>query len=125
MIISPGQNSDIEDKHTGCHFLNSSLRVHWSGFHDNQSGIAAFRVGIGRKPLTVDIIPYQKPKLASEEEFPLQKSYGLSRGDTIYATVEAINKAGLTTTVSSLPTRLISDNDADLINENVFQCINV
>ena len=125
MIVSPGRNTDIKDEHTGCHFMNSSLRVHWSGFHDNQSGIAAFRVGIGRKPLTVNIISYQKPKVASEEQFRLEASYGLSRGDTIYATVEAINKAGLTTTVSSLPTRLISDTDTNLINENVFQCINV
>ena len=124
MIISPDSNHDLWHQHTGCHFLNATLRVYWTGFHDNESHIAGFRVAIGRAPLGKDIIPYKEISIDSEAKFELSQQYGLSRGDTIFATVEAKNRAGLVTKVSSQPTRLLSDTDSNLLNEQDFQCVN-
>jgi hypothetical protein len=125
VIISPDSNHDIRHQHTGCHFLNTTLRVYWTGFHDDESHIAGFRVAIGRAPLGADIIPYKDLKIDSEAKFELSQQYGLSRGDTIFATVEATNGAGLITKVSSQPTRLLSDTDNNLLNEQDFLCVNL
>ena len=62
--------------------------------------------------------------IESEAKFELSQQYGLSKGDTIFATVEATNEAGLVSRVSSQPTRLLSDTDSNLLNERDFQCVN-
>ena len=105
--------------------MNTTLRIYWSGFYDKESEISGFRVGIGRKPLKVDIVSYQNLKIASEAKFDLDERYGLSRGDTIFASVEATNRAGLTSEAASLPTRLISETDQNLVSQGDFHCINV
>ena len=125
MIISPDRNHDIRNEHSGCHFMNTTLRVYWSGFYDKETGIAGFRVGIGRQPVKDDVVSYQNVGITSAAKFHLDERYGLSRGDTIYATVVATNRAGLTSHVASLPTRLISETDGNLVSEQDFQCINV
>lgn len=125
VLISPGENHDMRGKHSGCHFLNTTLRVSWSGFYDKESEIAGFRVAVGRKPFGVDVVSYGSLKIVSEAKFHLDDRYGLSRGDTVFATVEATNRAGLASKVSSLPTRLISESDGNLVNEYDFQCINI
>ena len=116
-------NHDILQQHTGCHFLNTTLRVYWTGFHDNESQIAGFRVAIGQAPLGQDIIRYKNLNISSEAKFDLGQQYGLSQGVTIFATVEATNRAGLVTKVSSKPTRLLLDTDKNLINEQDFVCV--
>ncbi|XP_028399031.1 uncharacterized protein LOC114522524 [Dendronephthya gigantea] len=125
VIISPDPNHDILRHHTGCHFLNTTLRVYWTGFHDDDSDIGAFRVAIGRKPLGDDVLPFRNFNIDFEAKFELTEDHGLSKGDTIFATVEATNKAGHTTKVSSPATRLLSDKDSTLLNEGDFQCLNV
>lgn len=123
MIVSPDRNHDVRHEHVGCHFLNTSLRVHWSGFYDKESMIAGFRVAIGRRPHEPDVIPYTYVGIVTDTKFDLGEQRGLSLGETIFATVEATNKAGLTAKVTSLPTRLISDTDRNLINEQDFLCV--
>ena len=125
VIISPDPSHDKRLQHTGCHFLNTTLRVYWTGFHDDESDIAGFRVAIGRTPVEYDVLPFQNFHTNSEAKLNLTQNYGLSKGDTIFATVEATNKAGLTTKVSSLATRLLSDKDSTLLNEGDFECLNV
>ena len=126
MIISPDRNHDVRRQHVGCHFFNKTLRVHWSEFHDEESQIAEFRVAIGRRPLEADIIPYRYVGIVLDAKFDLGEQYGLSLGETIFATVEATNKAGLSAKVASLPTRLISEySDNNNLSEEDFLCINV
>ena len=115
----------MRHQHTGCHFLNTTLRVYWTGFHDKESRIAGFRVAIGRAPLGTDIIPYKDLNIDSEAKFELSQQYGLSQGETIFATVEARNQAGLVTKVSSKPARLLLDTDNNLLNERDFVCVNI
>ena len=125
VIISPNPNHDLRHQHTGCHFLNTTLRVYWTGFYDYESHIARFRIAIGQAPLAMAIIPYKDVNIDWEAKFELNQKYGLSRGDRIFATVEATNEAGLVTKVSSQPTRLLSDTDSSLLNERDFDCLNV
>ena len=124
MIISPDRNHDVLREHVGCHFLNKTLRVYWSEFGDKESNIAGYRVAIGREPFRYDIIPYTYTRIASDAKFDLGERYGLSLGETIFATVEATNRAGLSTEAASLPTRLISDRESNLSTEQDFSCIN-
>ena len=124
MIISPDHNHDMRPEHVGCHLFNTKLRVFWSGFHDEESNIAEYRVAIGRSHRGYDIIPYTHFGIVLDAKFDLGEKYGLSLGETIFATVKAINKAGLSTEVSSRPTRLISNTDSNLTQED-FLCINV
>ena len=117
MIISPDRNHDVRRHHVGCHFYNTTLRVFWSQFSDKESRISGFRVAIGRRPLVPDIISYTHVGIVEQ--------YGLSLGETIFATVEATNNAGLSTKVASLPTRLISDYpDKNNLSEEDFSCVN-
>ena len=124
MIISPDENHDVRRQHVGCHFFNTTLRVFWSEFQDEESNIAEYRVAIGRRRLGYDVIPYTNFGIVSDATFDLGEKYGLSLGETIFATVKAINKAGLSIEVSSHPTRLISSTDLNLTQED-FLCINV
>jgi hypothetical protein len=124
VIISPDRNHDVRREHVGCHLFNTTLRVFWSGFHDEESDIAGYRVAISRRPLGYDVIPYIHFGIISDTKFELGEKYGLSLGETIFATVKAMNKAGLSTEVSSPPTRLISKSDSNLAQED-FLCINV
>ena len=60
-----------------------------------------------------------------EASFEINDRYGLTQGDIIYVTIEATNEAGLITKLSSQPTRLLSDTDDNLLNEQDFLCVNV
>jgi hypothetical protein len=124
VIISPDRNHDVRREHVGCHLFNTTLRVFWSGFHDEESDIAGYRVAISRRPLGYDVIPYTQFGVVSDAKFDLGEKYGLSLGETIFATVKATNRASLSTEVSSRPTRLISNTDSNLTQED-FLCINV
>ena len=126
MIISPDRNHDVRRHHVGCHYYNTTLRVFWSQFSDKESRISGFRVAIGRRPLVPDIISYTHVGIASNATFALGEQYGLSLGETIFATVEATNNAGLSTKVASLATRLISEHsDNNNLSEEDFLCVNV
>ena len=123
MIVSPDGNHDVRRQHVGCHLFNTTLRVYWSQFHDKESRIAGFRVAIGRRPLEPDIIPYTYVGIVTDASFHLSQYYGLSLGETIFATVEATNEAGLSSKLASRPTRLISDNPD--FSEEDFMCVDV
>ncbi|XP_028410885.1 uncharacterized protein LOC114533553 [Dendronephthya gigantea] len=124
VIISPDRNHDVRRGHVGCHFINTTLRIYWSRFYDEESNIAGFRVSIRRKPRGSDVIPYTYFGITSEARFHLHENYGLSLGQTIFATVEATNKAGLSIEATSPLTRLISLTDSNLVNEQDFLCVN-
>ena len=126
MIISPDRNHDVRRQHVGCHFFNTTFRVFWSEFHDKESNIAGFRVAIGRRPLEADVIAFTQVGVVLDAVFELHdQRYALSRGETIYATVEATNKAGLSSKATSLPVRLLSGTDKNLVAEQDFACLNV
>ena len=83
-------------------------------------------MAIGRRPLGTDIIPFVQVGVVSDALFELHdQRYGLSLGETIFATVEATNKAGLSSKASSLPVRLLSGTDKNLLTEEDFLCVNV
>ena len=125
MIVSADRHHDVIQKHSGCHFFNATLRVYWSGFYDNESDIARFRVAIGRNQLADDVVPYRDVGIANSVNFELGRVAGLTPGDLIFVTVEATNRAGLGTQAASLATRLIGENDERLLKEAAFECINI
>ena len=124
VIVSADRNHDRKRMHSGCHLYSAPLRVYWYGFADIDSDIAGFRVGIGWKKLTSDIISLKYVDITNNITLELRRT-GLQPGDLIYVTVEAINRAGLETQASSLVTRLISPDDHRLMTEQEFDCINV
>lgn len=125
MIVSADRHHDVIQKHSGCHFFNATLRVYWYGFHDNESEIAHFRVAIGRNQLSDDVVPYRDVNITNSANLELGRVAGLTPGDLIFVTVEATNRAGLVTQAASLATRLIAENDARLLKEAAFDCINI
>ena len=124
VFVSPDRNHDVKRIHSGCHLYKAPLRVYWYGFGDMDSDIARFRVGIGRNRLTSDVISFQNVDITNNITLELRGT-GLRPGHLIYVTVEAINRAGLATQVSSPATRLISEYDHRLMIEEEFDCLNI
>lgn len=122
--MSADRTHDVFGIHSSCHLFNRTLRAHWFGFNDEESGISGFRVAVGKKPNAVDVLPFHDVGMTTNITLPLNTS-GLFDGDIVYVTVESSNQAGLTTYSSSPPTRLISADSDAYTSEGDFYCYNV
>ena len=111
--------------HSSCHLFNKTLRVHWHGFNDEESGIDGFRVAVGKQPNTTDILPYHDVGITTNVSLPLNNAAGLFDGDIVYVTVQSRNPVGLETQSTSPPTRLISADSDEYLAEGDFFCFNV
>ena len=124
VIVSSDANNDRLRKHTYCHFINMTLRIYWSGFYDRESEIGGFRIAIGRSKYGTDVVPFKSVDVTDVAEFnDLGDRYGLSLGEILFVTVEAKNLADLSSRVTSLPTRLISEQQYN--SDGDFKCINI
>ena len=125
VIVSPDRTHDVFGIHLSCHLFNRTLRAHWYGFNDDESGIDGFRVAVGKKPNTTDIFPFHEVGITTNATLPLNNVTGLYDGDIIYVTVQSRNLAGLITESTSPPTRLISADTDEYLAEGDFFCLNV
>ena len=125
VIVSADRTHDVFGIHSSCHLFNRTLRAHWFGFNDDESGISGFRVAVGKKPNAVDVLPFHDVGMTTNITLPLNNTSGLFDGDIVYVTVESSNQAGLTTYSSSPPTRLISADSDAYTSEGDFYCYNV
>lgn len=124
MIVSKDRTHDVYDLHSSCHLYNKTLRVHWYGFNDNESGISGFRVAVGRQPNATDVLQFKDVGLTTSIAIPLGNS-ALVDGDIVYVTVESRNSAGLATKSSSPATRIIAADSKEFLKEGDFYCLNV
>ncbi|XP_032233414.2 uncharacterized protein LOC5508728 isoform X2 [Nematostella vectensis] len=125
VIVSPDRTHDVYHIHSNCHLYNKTLRAYWSRFNDLESGITGFRIAIGTLPSnTTNIYPYTDVGISTSFEVLLDDKLGVSNGDIIYVSVEARNAAGLITTVTSPPTKLVSADVLDWWKEGDFSCLN-
>ena len=125
VIVSLDRTHDVFGMHSSCHLFNKTLRAHWYGFNDDESGIDDFRVAVGKQPNVTDVLPFQNVGITTNVTLALNNTSGLFDGDIVYVTVESRNPAGLVTQSTSPATRLISaDSDAYLV-EGDFYCYNV
>lgn len=125
MIVSADRTHDVFGIHSSCHLFNKTLRAHWYGFNDNESGINDFRVAVGKQPNATDVLPFQSVGITTNVTLPLNNTSGLFDGDIVYVTVESRNPAGLVTQSTSPPTRLISADSDAYLAEGDFYCYNV
>jgi len=125
VIVSPDRTHDVFGIHLSCHLFNRTLRAHWYGFNDDESGIDGFRVAVGKKPNTTDIFPFHEVGITTNATLPLNNVTGLYDGDIVYVRVQSRNLAGLTTESTSPPTRLISADTDEYLVEGDFFCLNV
>ena len=125
VIVSPDRTHDVFGVHLSCHLFNRTLRAHWYGFNDDESGIDGFRVAVGKKPNTTDIFPFHEVGLTTNATLPLNNVTGLYDGDIVYVRVQSRNLAGLKTESTSPPTRLISADTDEYLVEGDFFCLNV
>ena len=123
--MSKDQTHDVAGIHDGCHLFNKTLRVHWFGFQDSESEITEFRLGLGSSPSLVDIRPLINVGLVTHSTINLSDIIDISPGQVIYATVEAVNGAGLVTKSSSPPTKLVVDDEELFAEEGHFFCLSV
>ena len=125
VIVSTDRTHDVFGIHSSCHLFNKTLRAHWYGFNDQESGISGFRVAVGKKPNTADVLPFQEVGVTTNVTLPLNNASALFDGDIVYVTVEAHNPAKLVTHSTSPPTRLISADSNAYLVEGDFYCYNV
>ena len=125
MIVSADRTHDVFGIHSNCHLFNKTLRAHWFGCNDDQSGISGFRVAVGRNPNTTDAILFQDVGITTNFTLPLDNTSTLFEGDIVYVTVESRNRVGLVTQSTSPPTRLISADSDEYMAEGDFYCYNV
>jgi len=125
VIVSTDRTHDVFGIHSSCHLFNKTLRAHWYGFNDQESGISGFRVAVGKKPNTADVLPFQEVGVTTNVTLPLNNASALFDGDIVYVTVEAHNPAKLVTHSTSPPTRLISADSNAYLAEGDFYCYNV
>eukprot|EP00118_Oscarella_pearsei_P018126 m.184105 g.184105 ORF g.184105 m.184105 type:complete len:5153 (+) comp39317_c0_seq2:47-15505(+) len=81
-----------------CQRSEKQIHIAWNGFKDRESSIAGYEVGIGTVTGAADVYPFTSVGL--ETSVAIQRIF-MSHGSKIYASVNAINVAGLTTTVTS------------------------
>ncbi len=85
----------------------SSLGANWTGFSDTCSGLAStpYQVAVGTTPGGTNIYAYSSSSVVLNNPSPYNtvslSSLPLHTGQTYYVSVQAINNAGLTTTVTS------------------------
>lgn len=125
VIVSADRTHDVFGIHSSCHLFNKTLRTHWFGFNDEESGINGFRVAVGKHPNTTDVFPFQEVGVTTNVTLPLNNTSGLFEGDIVYVTVESRNPAGLVTFSTSPPTRLISADSEEYLAEGDFYCYNI
>ena len=125
VIVSKDPMHDVIGIHESCHLFNKSLRVHWSSFQDKESEIDGFRIGLGTFPLMADIHAMLEVGLVTNTTINLSDLISLDRGQVIYVTVEATNKAGLVTKATSPPTRLVDDKEESFLGYGNFDCLGV
>jgi len=94
------------------------LKVGWFGFHDPESGLSTIEVGLGTSPFAVDLLPLRYAGQSRSGQVTLELTgtpvAGLMRG-RIFATVRAVNWAGLSTNASSAKGFLILDASRNAI----------
>ena len=125
VIVSADRTHDAFGIHSSCHLFNKTLRAHWFGFNDEESGISGFRVAVGKHPNATDVLPFHDVGVTTNVILPLNGTSGLFEGSIVYVTVESRNPAGLVTQSTSLPTRLISADSEEYLAEGDFYCYNV
>ena len=125
MIVSADRTHDVFGIHSSCHLFNKTLRAHWFGFNDEESGISGFRVAVGKHPNTADVLPFQDVGVATNVTLPLNNTGGLFEGNIVYVTVESRNPAGLVAQSTSRPTRLISACSDEYLAEGDFYCYDI
>lgn len=125
VIVSADRTHDVFGIHSSCHLFNKTLRAHWFGFNDEESGISGFRVAVGKHPNTADVLPFQDVGVATNVTLPLNNTGGLFEGNIVYVTVESRNPAGLVTQSTSRPTRLISACSDEYLAEGDFYCYDI
>ena len=111
--------------HSSCHLFNKTLRAHWFGFSDEESGIDGFRIAVGKQQNTTDILPFQDVGITTNVTLSLNNVAGLFEGDIVYVTVQSHNPEGLVMQSTSPPTRLISAGSDAYLSEGDFFCLNV
>ena len=110
--------------HSSCHLFNKTLRAHWFGFNDKETGITGFRIAVGKQPNATDVLPFQEVGMTTNVTVNLSDTEVLFTGDIVYVTVESRNPAGLTSTSCSPPTRLLSADSEEYLMEGDFFCLN-
>ena len=125
VIVSPDRTHDVFGLHSSCHLFNRTLRAHWFGFYDEESGISGFRVAVGKHPYATDVLSFHDVGVTTNFTLPLYGTSTLFEGSIVYVTVESRNSAGLATQSTSPPTRLISADKEEYIAEGDFFCYNV
>lgn len=92
-IVNDGSGSDIDWTDD-----TNSIDVNWSGFSDDQSGIAHYEVGLGTTPTTDDFMPFINVGLATSHTFnyPAEISSG-----SYFALVRVTNGAGISSIAAS------------------------
>ena len=96
---------------------DKSIEGSWPPFTDAESGIQRYYVAIGSQPYKDDIVGFENVYLATRIK---RTDLTLSQGVVYYITVVAVNRAGLSTNISSLgllidKTPPLADN-ADIID---------
>ena len=125
VIVSADRTHDVFGIHSSCHLFNKTLRAHWFGFNDEESGISGFRVAVGKHPNATDVLPFHDVGVTTNVTLLLNGTSGLFEGSIVYVTVESRNPAGLVTQSTSPPTRLISADSEEYLAEGDFYCYNV
>ena len=125
VIVSPDRTHDVFGLHSSCHLFNQTLRAHWFGFYDKESGLSGFRVAVGSHPNATDVLSFQDVGVTTNVTLPLNDINALFEGSIVYVTVESRNPAGLVTQSTSPPTRLISANNDEYMAQGDFFCYNV
>ena len=125
MIVSADRTHDVYGIHSSCHLFNKTLRAHWFGFNDDESGISGFRVAVGKYPNAADVLPFHDVGVTTNVTLPLNTISGLFDGSVVYVSVESRNPAGLITLSTSPPTRLISADSEEYLAEGDFYCYNI
>ena len=123
--MSKDLTHDVMGLHEGCHLLNKTMRVHWTGFQDDESGITGFRIGLGSLPVLTDIRAMVAVGLVTNTTISLSDVISLNPGQVIYVTVEALNEAGLSTKAASPPTRLVDEHEGVYLGGGHFSCLSV
>ena len=78
---------------------DKSIEGSWPPFTDAESGIQRYYVAIGSQPYQDDIVGFENVYLATRIK---RTDLTLSQGVVYYITVVAVNRAGLSTNISSL-----------------------
>ena len=101
--VSPPKSGNVSDgllvtMDIDFQYNTAGIGATWSGFSDDESGIADFAWSAGTSPEAGDIFPLTSVGMATEA---LSTGYALSNGMNVFITVVATNGAGLTTKSTS------------------------